>query len=101
MSLTQGQVEERLIHAFHEFAETVPASPPVPWSTALTASRAPRRHLSHLIGVAASVVLIAVATIVWAAPSAGARYHGGEAIRAGHVISVQPLRTIPRADHAM
>jgi hypothetical protein len=101
MSLTQGQVEERLIHAFHEFAEVVPEHPPAPWSTVLAASRGPRRHVSHLIGVAASVVLIALATIVWAAPSAGARYHGGQAIRMGHVVSVRPPHPNPRSADAI
>lgn len=74
-----NEVEERLTIALHGFAETVPDDPPVPWSAFVKTPRGPRHHVARLIGAAASVVLIAVATILWAAPSAGARYHAGEA----------------------
>lgn len=97
MSLSGNDVEERLTFALHMFAETVPDDPPVPWSEFSKTSSGPRHHLARVIGVAASVVLIALATILWAAPSAGTRYQGSEAQHMGHSLSASvatrgPLR---------
>lgn len=95
MSLSQNDVEERLTLALHGFAETVPDHPPVPWSVFLKASSGPKHHVARAIGAAASVVLIALATILWAAPSAGARYHGGEAQQPLHPTTVSVATSAP------
>jgi hypothetical protein len=94
MSHPYADVEERLKHSFHALASEVPDQPPAPWSTFASPST-PSHHRRALVGVAASIVLVALAVVLWASPSAGARYHGRDALRAVPVVVVhQDLRSI-------
>lgn len=104
MTVSHGEMEERLIHALYVFAEAVPDSPPEPWSTTWisppTSAPASRRHFMPFVGVAASVVLIALASILWADPSAGAGYHGSGISPVGYTFPVpaaHPLHLGTRA----
>jgi hypothetical protein len=101
MSLSERQVEERVTCALHDFTEVIPDVPPTPWSSVERASFAPRRHTARLLEIAASVIVVALATIVWADPSAGARFHGGVAVRASHSVSVTLPLPQSIGDHAL
>jgi hypothetical protein len=80
MSPSHTEVEDRLTRSYRAFVADVPDRPLVPWSTFAMTSNTPNRHWRRIIGTAASIVLIALATILWASPSAGARYHGAEGL---------------------
>ena len=81
MSHSVAEVEGKLKRSLAAFVSDVPDHPPVAWSAFVSAPRAPRHHWRRLAGVAASIVLITLATISWASPSAGERYHGRDALR--------------------
>jgi hypothetical protein len=81
-----SDVEERLKHSFHIFVSEVPDQPSTPWSTLASPPTTSSHYWRSLVGVAASVVLIALAMLLWASPSAGARYHGPNALRAAPVV---------------
>jgi hypothetical protein len=72
------EVEERLSESLHGFVGGVPDRPPVPWSTAHAGAASqlthPLPHRYAALEAAASVVIVAIATLFWASPSAGARY---------------------------
>jgi hypothetical protein len=95
VSHSPSDVEERMKHSFHVFVSEVPDHPPAPWSTYISSPNPSSHHWRTLVGVAASIVLIALAMFLWASPSAGARYHGRDAIRATpivvHRMGVSPL----------
>jgi hypothetical protein len=95
MRPSHTEVEERLKNSFRAFASDVPDHPPVPWSTFATTSVTPSRHWHRIIGVAASIILIVLATVLWASPSAGLRYHRGEALRVGPQAIAQIHRSMP------
>jgi hypothetical protein len=83
MSPSYAEVESRLIDSYRGLVADVPEYPPVPWS-AYVATREGRSHHWHrIVAIAASIVLIVLVTTMWAAPSAGARYHGAEVLRVG------------------
>jgi hypothetical protein len=83
MSPSYTEVEDKLTRSYRGFVADVPDHPLVSWSAFTVTSNTPNRHWRRIIGTAASIVLIALATILWASPSAGARYHGAEALKAG------------------
>jgi hypothetical protein len=81
MSPSYAEVEDRLAGSYRAFVGDVPEHPPVPWSATAVTPVGPSRHLHRLVGIAASIVLIVLATTLWASPSAGARYHPAEVLR--------------------
>lgn len=83
MSPSYAEVEDRLRRSYCAFVADIPDHPLASWSAFTMTSDKPSRHRHRVIGVAASVVLIVVATISWASPSAGAHYHGAEVLRTG------------------
>jgi hypothetical protein len=96
VSHSSSDVEERLKHSFGVFVSEVPDQPSIPWLTFVSPTTTSSHQWRTLVGVAASVVLIALAMVIWASPSAGARYHGPNALRAAPVVvlhhDVSPLR---------
>jgi hypothetical protein len=76
------EVEGRLARSFDAFVADIPDHPPVAWSTFSAAPARRNHHRQRILGIAASVVLIFLATVSWASPSAGARYHGAVVLRA-------------------
>ena len=80
MSPSYTEVEDRLTGSYCAFVADVPDHPLVSWSAFAMTSNTSSRHWHRIIGTAASIVLIAIATILWASPSAGARYHGAEGL---------------------
>lgn len=96
MSHSSSDVEERLKHSFRIFVSEIPDQPPTPWSTFVSPATTSSHYWRTLVGVAASVVLIGLAMLLWASPSAGARYHGPNVLRAAPVAvlhdDVSPLR---------
>jgi hypothetical protein len=98
---TNHDVERRLTRAFHAFVEDVPNYPPSSWSVVSTTSTHPRQHWHRVISVAASLVLIALALALWAAPSGGLGYHGGEALRTSHTTYAQRQSPLTRTSHAI
>jgi hypothetical protein len=95
MSPSHTEVEDRLTRSYCAFVADVPDHPLVSWSTFTMTSNTPNRHWRRVIGTAASIVLIAVATILWASPSAGARYHGAEGLNSRSPGITQLQRTRP------
>ena len=93
MSPSYAEVENRLADSYRGFVAGVPEHPPVPWSTYATTAEAPSHHWHRIVGIAASIVLIVLATTLWASPSAGARYRGAEVLRAGTPGIVQLQRS--------
>jgi hypothetical protein len=81
MSPSYAEVEDRLARSYQAFVAEVPEDPPVSWSAYRATPERLRRQWHHIVGVAASIVLILLATALWASPSAGARYHGAEELR--------------------
>jgi hypothetical protein len=81
VSSQETEIEERLSRSLHIYASGIPDHPPTPWASAqgdagCARSRA-HHHLYGALGLAASVVLVVIATLLWASPSAGARYDEG------------------------
>ncbi len=83
MSPSYAEVENRLARSYRALVAEVPDTPPVSWSTYASTPVGLRRHWHHIVGIAASIVLIVLATALWASPSAGARYRGAEDLRGG------------------
>ena len=83
MSPSYTEVEDRLTRSYGAFVADVPEHPPVSWSGFPATAEGLSRHWHRIVGIAASVVLIVLATTLWASPSAGARYHGAEVLRVG------------------
>jgi hypothetical protein len=81
MSPGHAEVEESLTRSYRAFVADVPDDPPVAWSSFATTADGRTRHSHRIMGIAASVVLIVLATILWASPSAGAHYHGAEVVK--------------------
>ena len=81
MSPSYTEVEDKLARSYRALVDDIPDQPPVPWSNFSTTPGAIGRHRQRIVGIAASVVLIVLATVLWSAPSAGARYHGAEVVR--------------------
>lgn len=78
MSPSYEEVEERLSRSYGAFVGDIPEHPPVSWSVYAASPGGMKRHWHRVVGVAASIVLIVLATALWASPSAGARYRGAE-----------------------
>ena len=76
MSPSHAEVEDRLTEAYRAFVTDVPEHPPVSWSAYAATREGLSHHWHRIVGIAASIVLIVLATTLWATPSAGARYHG-------------------------
>jgi hypothetical protein len=74
-------IEERLTSSLYALAAEVPDRPPIRWSAFVATPAAPRHRWRTALAVAASMVLIALGTVLWASPSAGARDHGRESLR--------------------
>lgn len=79
MNHSVADVEERLRHSLHSLVSELPDHPPAPWPSFVAATTRTRHRLHGLVGVAASIVLIALATILWSTPSAGDGPHGRDA----------------------
>jgi hypothetical protein len=76
MSPRYAEVEDRLTTSYRAFVTDVPEHPPVPWSAYAATPEGLSHHWHRIVGIAASIVLIVLASTLWASPSAGARYHG-------------------------
>jgi hypothetical protein len=83
MSPSYAEVEDRLAQSYRAFVADIPEQPPVSWSAFSAAPKGLGHHWHRIVGIAASVVLVVLATTLWASPSAGARYHGAEVLRVG------------------
>jgi hypothetical protein len=94
MSHSVADVEDRLRHSLCAFVSGVPEHPPVAWPTYVAATKRTRYRLHALVGVAASIVLIALATVLWSTPSAGDRPHGGDAVGAATAASSMPIQPL-------
>lgn len=96
MSDSVVDIEALLTRSLYALAAEVPDRPPVRWSAFVSAPSAPRHRWRTAVAVAASVVLIALGTVLWASPSAGARDHGRESLRTARVSVVQsnPPRSV-------
>lgn len=79
MNQSIAEVEERLRDSFHSFVSEVPDYPPAPWPSFVVTTTKVRHRLHGLVGAAASIVLIALATLLWSTPSAGDGPHGRDA----------------------
>jgi hypothetical protein len=90
VSYSYADVEDRLKDSFRMLVSEVPDQAPEPWSIFVSPRHSQSHHLRALVGAAASIVLIGFASLLWASPSAGERYHGPEAIRAAPAGVVQP-----------
>ena len=80
MNHSVADVEERLRHSLRSFVSEVPDHSPVPWPSFVAATTRTRHRLRGLVGVAASIVLVALATLLWSTPSAGDGAHGRDAV---------------------
>lgn len=89
MNRSVADVEERLRHSLHSFVSEVPDHPPAPWLSFVAATPRTRHRWHGLVGVAASIVLIALATILWSTPSAGDGPHGRDAVGTAFVSLVR------------
>jgi hypothetical protein len=83
MNLSELDVERRLTVSMHAFVAGVPDTPPLAWGTLRMADRVQHRHLVRTMGAAASIVIIAIASLFWTTPSAGARFYGHAALTTG------------------
>jgi hypothetical protein len=87
MSSSDVEIEERLSRSLRAWAGHLPEEPPVPWrsvhASAVRSKRTATRHRYGTLGLAASIVVVAVTTLLWASPSAGARYDQGGQPSAG------------------
>ena len=92
MSPSYAEVEERLARSYRAFVAEVPEHPSVSWSVYAATPKGLRRQWHHIVGIAASVVLILLATALWASPSAGARYHGVEGVRESGLQAIAQLQ---------
>jgi hypothetical protein len=88
VSYSYADIEDRLKHSFQVFVSDVPDQPPVPWSTPVSTPSPSIHHWRNLVGVAASIVVIALALLLWASPSAGARYQGHDVFRSAPAVVV-------------
>jgi hypothetical protein len=88
VSHSYADIEDRLKHSFHVFVSEIPDQPPAPWSTFASTPSASIHHWRNLVGVAASIVVIALALLLWESPSAGARYQGPDVLRSAPAVVV-------------
>jgi hypothetical protein len=100
MNTNHRDVERRLTHALHTFVQDIPDYPPTSWSAVSTTSTHARQYWHRVISVAASLLLIALALALWAAPSGGLGYHGGEALRTSHATYAQLQSPLTWTGHA-